>query len=62
MNSRKIGAAIAWETSQPIVELYRVLGKLHSSQGLSQSNNNAKLNYSAKHETTLLETSGKQRR
>jgi hypothetical protein len=28
-------------------------------EGLSQSNNNAKLNYSAKHEQKLLETSVK---
>jgi hypothetical protein len=28
-----------------------VLGRLHSSQGLAHSNNNAKLNDSAKHET-----------
>jgi len=48
--------------SQPVVELCGVLGKLHSSQGLAQSNNNAKLNYSAKHETTVRETSRKQRR
>jgi hypothetical protein len=48
--------------SQPVVELCGVLGRLHSSQGLAQANNNTKLNYSAKYETTLLETSGKQRR
>jgi hypothetical protein len=28
-----------------------VLGRLHSSQGLAHSNNNVKLNDSAKHET-----------
>jgi hypothetical protein len=39
------------------VELCGVLGKLQSNQGLAQSNNNAKLNYSAKHEQKLLETS-----
>ena len=31
------------------VEICGVLGRLHSIQGLAQSNNNAKLNYSAKH-------------
>jgi hypothetical protein len=35
------------------------LGRLHSSQGLARSNNNAKLNYSAKHETIWLATSAK---
>jgi hypothetical protein len=34
-----------------VVEICGVLGKLHSSQGIAHSNNNAKLNYSAKHET-----------
>jgi hypothetical protein len=34
-----------------IVEICGVLGRLHSSQGLAHSNNNAKLNDSAKHET-----------
>jgi hypothetical protein len=33
------------------VELCGVLGRLHSIEGLAQSNNNAKLNYSAKHNT-----------
>ena len=42
---------------EPVVEICGVLGRLHSSQGLAQSNNNAKLNYSAKHETMLLDTS-----
>ena len=32
-----------------VVEICGVLGRLHSIQGLAQSNNNAKLNYSAKH-------------
>ena len=32
-----------------VVELCGVLGRLHSIQGLAQSNNNARLNYSAKH-------------
>ena len=32
-----------------VVELCGVLGRLHSIQGFAQSNNNAKLNYSAKH-------------
>jgi hypothetical protein len=35
------------------------MGRLHSSQGLARSNNNAKLNYSAKHETILLATGAK---
>jgi hypothetical protein len=34
-----------------VVELCGVLGRLHSNQGLAQSNNNARLNYSAKHVT-----------
>jgi hypothetical protein len=41
------------------VELCGVLGRLHSIEGLAQSNNNAKLNYSATHDQTLLETSAK---
>jgi hypothetical protein len=32
-----------------VVELCGVLGRLHSKQGLAQSNNNARWNYSAKH-------------
>ena len=32
-----------------VVELCGVLGRLHSIQGLAQSNNKARLNYSAKH-------------
>jgi hypothetical protein len=32
-----------------IVELCGVLGRLHSKQGLAQSNNNARSNDSAKH-------------
>jgi hypothetical protein len=43
------------------VEICRVLGRLHSNQGLAQSNNNAKLNYSAKHEIMLLATCAKYR-
>ena len=35
--------------SQLVVGLCGVLGRLHSIQRLAQSNNNAKLNYSAKH-------------
>jgi hypothetical protein len=34
-----------------VVEICGVLGRLHSSRGLAHSNNNAKLNDSAKHET-----------
>jgi hypothetical protein len=41
------------------VEICGVLGRLHSNQGLAQSNNNAKLNYSAKHEIMLLATHAK---
>jgi hypothetical protein len=41
------------------VELCGVLGRLHSIEGLAQSNNNAKLNYSAKHDQMLLDTSVK---
>jgi hypothetical protein len=44
-----------------VVEICGVLGRLHSSQGLARSNYNAKLNYSAKHETILLATSAKDR-
>jgi hypothetical protein len=40
-------------------ELCGFLGRLHSLEGLAQSNNNAKLNYSAKHDQMLLETSAK---
>jgi hypothetical protein len=36
-----------------VVEICGVLGRLHSSQGLAHSNNNAKLNDSAKHETNV---------
>jgi hypothetical protein len=42
-----------------VVEICGVLGRLHSSQGLAHSNNSAKLNDSAKHDQTLLETSAK---
>jgi hypothetical protein len=41
------------------VELCGVLERLHSIEGLAQSNNNTKLNYSAKHKQKLLETSVK---
>jgi hypothetical protein len=48
------------EKQKPLViEICGVLGRLHSIQGLARSNNNAKLNYSAKHETILLATSAK---
>jgi hypothetical protein len=40
-------------------ELCRVLQRLHSIKGLAQSNNNVKLNYNAKHNQMLLETSAK---
>jgi hypothetical protein len=36
------------------VELCGVLGRLHSIKGLAQSNNDAKLNYSAKHEQKVV--------
>jgi hypothetical protein len=39
------------------VELCGVSERLHSMEGLAQSNNNAKLNYSGKHHQTLLMTS-----
>jgi hypothetical protein len=41
------------------VEHCGVLGRLHSIEGLAQSNDNVKLNYSAKHDQMLLETSAK---
>jgi hypothetical protein len=41
------------------VELCGVLARLHSIEGLAQSNNNAKLNYSANHNQILLITSAK---
>jgi hypothetical protein len=44
------------------VELCGVLGRLHSIEGLAQSNNNAKLKKSAKHDTTLLITSAEKER
>jgi hypothetical protein len=48
-NLRKIGGAIAWrDKNLLVVEIFGVLGRLHSNQGLAQSNNNAMLNYSAK--------------
>jgi hypothetical protein len=34
-----------------VVGICGVIGRLHSSQGLAHSNNNAKLNVSAKHKT-----------
>jgi hypothetical protein len=40
-------------------ELCGFLGRLHSLEGLAQSNNNAKLNYSVKHDQTLLGTGAK---
>jgi hypothetical protein len=40
-------------------ELCGFLGRLHSLEGLAQSKNNAKLNYSAKHDQMLLMTSAK---
>jgi len=59
-NRWKIGWAIAWRNRNLlVVEICGVVGRLHSSQGLARSNNNAKLNYSAKHETILLATSAK---
>lgn len=36
-----------------VVELCGVLGRLHSNEGLAQSNNNAKLKDSAKHVTRV---------
>jgi hypothetical protein len=52
--------SIAWRNRNLlVVEICRVLGRLHSSQGLARSNNNAKLNYSTKYETILLATSAK---
>jgi hypothetical protein len=36
-----------------VVEICGVLGRLHSNQELAHSNNNAKLNDSAKHETNV---------
>lgn len=38
---------------ESVVEICGVLGRLHSGQGLAQSNNNAKLNNSAKHRTIV---------
>ena len=38
---------------EPVVEICGVLGRLHSGQGLAQSNNNAKLNNSAEHRTIV---------
>jgi hypothetical protein len=40
-------------------ELCGFLGRLHSLEGLPQSNNNVKLNYSAKHDQMLLITCAK---
>jgi hypothetical protein len=54
------GVLQAWRNRNLlVVKICGVLGRLHSSQGLARSNNNAKLNYSAKHETILLATSAK---
>ena len=39
-----------------VVELCGVLGRLHSNEGLAQSNNNAKLKDSAKHVTRVAGT------
>jgi hypothetical protein len=39
-----------------VVEICGIVGRLHSSQGLAQSNNNAKLNNIAKTYRRLLET------
>jgi hypothetical protein len=44
------------------VDLCGVLGRLHSIEGLAQSNNNAKLNYSAKHDQMLLITGARKRK
>ncbi len=61
-NRWKIGWAIAWRNRNLlVVEICGVVGRLHSSQGLARPNNNAKLNYSAKHETILLATGAKDR-
>jgi hypothetical protein len=45
--------------NQLVVELCGVLIRLHSSEGLAQTNNNAKLNNSVEHIAMLLETSAK---
>jgi hypothetical protein len=42
---------LSGETKSADVGICGVLGRLYSSQGLAHSNNNAKLNDSAKHET-----------
>ena len=63
--SQQVGPARDWRSdclekqSLHVVGICGVLGRLHSIQGLARSNNNAKLNYSAKHVTMLLETSAK---
>jgi hypothetical protein len=44
-----------------VIEICGVLGRLHSNQGLAQSNNNANLNYCAEHEIMLLATCVKYR-
>lgn len=41
-----------------VVELCGVLGRLHSNEGLAQSNNNAKLKDSAKHVTRVAGNKG----
>jgi hypothetical protein len=54
------GGAISWRNKNLLVrEICGVLGRLQSIEGLAQSNNNAKLNYSAKYNQMLLETSAK---
>ena len=53
--NRQVEPAKDWKSdclgkqSRLVVELCGVLGRLHSNQVLAQSNNNAKLNNSAKH-------------
>jgi hypothetical protein len=59
-NSQKNEGAIAWRNKNLlVVELCGVMGRLHPMEGLAQSNNNAKLNYSAKHDQKLLEVGAK---
>jgi hypothetical protein len=53
-NSQKIGGAIAAKQNLLVVGICGALGRLHSSQGLAHSNNNAKLNDSAKYETNVV--------
>jgi hypothetical protein len=42
------------ETKPGRCRTFEVLGRLHSIEGLAQSNNNAKLNYSAKHKQIVV--------